>query len=148
LITLRYFDSMGGGSKRTVSLFDYFWKRIARIYPLYLFLLFINLVWPFRPATIQSAIRPEALLAIFLLQGYFNEGRLIVRIIPTAWTLTVEEAFYALAPLIFFSLRKIGKSDNDSLVLNPKKTVDRADRMGWLLLLLGLALTQLANLTD
>ncbi len=86
LITLRYMDALRMGQ---FSLRAYFVKRVARIYPLY-FVMLLS-VFAFVPTTVAW---PHLLLA----QGYFND--LVLTGVPTAWSLTVEEAFYALLPLI------------------------------------------------
>lgn len=96
LITRIYFDKIAQGR---ASLRLFFVKRIARIWPL--FLLF---------ATIQhlvQVIRGEgldrtALVTMTMSQAFFQELR--YRGLPTAWSLTIEESFYALAPLLFLAI--------------------------------------------
>jgi len=96
LITRIYFDKIAQGR---ASLRLFFVKRIARIWPL--FLLF---------ATIQhlvQIIRGEgldrtALVTMTMSQAFFQELR--YRGLPTAWSLTIEESFYALAPLLFLAI--------------------------------------------
>ena len=96
LITRIYFDKIAQGR---ASLRLFFVKRIARIWPL--FLLF---------ATIQhlvQVIRGEgldrtAMVTMTMSQAFFQELR--YRGLPTAWSLTIEESFYALAPLLFLAI--------------------------------------------
>lgn len=84
---------------------DYTVKRVARIQPLYLSLLclaygagrVVNHVWP-------SAF--ETALNITLLKGFFDEYKFSG--IAPAWSLTVEECFYFLAPLLFVLIRRTG----------------------------------------
>lgn len=91
LITLRYFI---GDEPRTWSLREYVVRRIARIWPLYYFLLVATLLLAQRPL-----FTSETLIYWTLSQGFFI--RYWAGGIPTAWSLTVEEAFYLFAPLIF-----------------------------------------------
>jgi peptidoglycan/LPS O-acetylase OafA/YrhL len=100
LITLRYFT---GDEPRTWSLREYFVRRIARIWPLYYFFLVVTLLY-----TNQPLLSSQTIAYWTLSQGFFM--KYWDRVIPTAWSLSVEEAFYLLAPLIFgvyLQLRKL-----------------------------------------
>lgn len=97
LITIRYIDSMkdGFGYK---SYLDYFIKRLARIYPLYICILILTYI--LSPGAMAKQI--EAVLShLSLTQSYFDKFK-FTGIIP-AWTLGVEMAFYLIAPFIFWS---------------------------------------------
>ncbi len=94
LITYRYDGKLaltGHDLKR------YFWNRFARIYPLYFVLLVPTLI-----------LLPERrfgrwVVELTLFKGFFDEYRFTG--IMQAWSLTVEECFYASAPLLLLALR-------------------------------------------
>jgi peptidoglycan/LPS O-acetylase OafA/YrhL len=95
LITYRYY---GRGPWPT----GYFTNRFARIYPLYFLVLTAVLL-------LLKNWDP-----VFLLQNYTLTHNLIFAFpshgmaINPSWSLTVEECFYLLAPMIFFLSRKYG----------------------------------------
>ncbi len=97
LFTIRYYDKVVEGN---LSLYDYFTNRIARIYPIYFFVLIITFFYSRTPA-----FAPTSLVNWTLTQGFFTELKFSG--VPTAWSLTTEESFYLLAPLVYFSLRSI-----------------------------------------
>ncbi|MET0553413.1 MAG: acyltransferase [Vicinamibacteria bacterium] len=99
LITVRYADALFRGSSG-VALRDYFTKRVARIVPLYWTVLAFNLVLV-RGTGRSFGTLPEWLL----LQGFLSRS-IDALAVPTSWTLTLEECFYAVAPLVFLSLRR------------------------------------------
>lgn len=77
----------------------YFVNRFARIYPVYFLLLTIAI------AFYPSRIDPLVLLRNYTLtQALLDTGHLIIQ--PT-WTLTVEECFYFLAPLIIILIKRL-----------------------------------------
>jgi peptidoglycan/LPS O-acetylase OafA/YrhL len=77
----------------------YFLNRFARIYPVYFLLLTLAVL-------LQHDFRPWMLLANYTLtHGLFYHTRMIIG--PT-WSLTVEECFYALAPLFMILARRQG----------------------------------------
>lgn len=96
LITRLYFDRF---AERAVTLREYFVKRIARIWPLFLAFAFLQHV-----AMAFFGERPQGswLVTMTMTQGFFWDLR--YRGLPTAWSLTIEESFYALAPLVFLAL--------------------------------------------
>jgi peptidoglycan/LPS O-acetylase OafA/YrhL len=103
LITRLYYDRFATGS---VTLREYFVKRIARIWPLFLAFAFLQHV-----AMAFFGERPQFswLVTLTMTQGFFWDLR--YRGLPTAWSLTIEESFYAIAPLVFaaiaaFALRR------------------------------------------
>jgi len=100
LITLRYFLE---SEPRSWTFREYIFRRIARIWPLYYFLLIITLLLAHQPL-----LSSESLIYWSLSQGFFmnywSGG------VPTAWSLTVEEAFYLLAPLIFVIYLQLRKN--------------------------------------
>jgi peptidoglycan/LPS O-acetylase OafA/YrhL len=94
LIFYRYGDSF---SRKDMPLWDYFVNRFARIYPMY----FILTVWTFLPFVCHCIFRtPVFLLNISFLRGFFDEYRGTGD--PSGWSLTVEEMFYTLIPLMIY----------------------------------------------
>jgi len=100
LITRLYFDRFVG---QGVSLREYFVKRIARIWPLFLAFAGIQHV-----AMAATGERPDPswLVTTTMTQGFFLDLR--YRGLPTAWSLTIEECFYAIAPLVFLAIAAAG----------------------------------------
>lgn len=97
LISYRYADAF---RKKQVNFWQYFLKRFARIMPLYLFLTSIVLLWS------HDFNLRHWFLNLTLLKGFFDAERKTG--IFQAWSLTVEETFYFLAPLVFLLLRRSG----------------------------------------
>jgi peptidoglycan/LPS O-acetylase OafA/YrhL len=99
LITYRYYDSINAGG---IWKQDYFVKRFARIYPVYFLLVTIVI------------IINKNFDAIYLLQNYTLTHNLFFLFqsagtaISPSWTLTVEECFYLLAPIIIFLTKRFG----------------------------------------
>jgi peptidoglycan/LPS O-acetylase OafA/YrhL len=112
LIYYRYFNNVQFG-KRWLS--QYFVNRIARIYPVYAILtiasfyfypkLTSNTSWFY--GTAQGHFK-LLLLNLSFLKGFFNE--LDFTGIAQSWTLTVEECFYAIAPLLFLLIKRNNKA--------------------------------------
>ncbi|MEZ4387469.1 MAG: acyltransferase [Candidatus Krumholzibacteriia bacterium] len=100
LITRIYYDGM---ADRRVPLRLFFVKRIARIWPL--FLVFACVEHGVKVA--QGLWRPhlDFLVTMTMSQGFFYDLRYAG--LPTAWSLTVEESFYALAPLVFLAVARL-----------------------------------------
>lgn len=93
LITYRYYQT-----KFSIKWFiTYMRNRFARIYPVYgaycIFVSFAQGNWTFKTGFYHFS----------LLVGIMDRA---YRHVPHAWSLTVEENFYILAPLIFLSFRK------------------------------------------
>lgn len=95
LITLRYYDTFQEINIHILN--DYIIKRIARVYPLYLFL-FVFLV------PTHSDIINWMGFSYMTLQHVLFEPITTTNIFPVAWTLSIEIHFYLLAPLLFFLL--------------------------------------------
>jgi peptidoglycan/LPS O-acetylase OafA/YrhL len=97
LLTLRYFDSLLRGA----SLKEYFLKRVARIWPLYLFVCGLT----FACALYYGDPHLERYWVYFTLtQGFFRDLRFLG--VGTAWSLTVEECFYLLLPVVILAFRQ------------------------------------------
>jgi len=97
LITYRYYET---SELSGTWLFNYFVNRFARIYPVYFLVL---------TAVVLLSANFDA---IFLLQNYTLTQNLFFifkshgTAIAPSWSLTVEECFYLLAPLIFLLCKK------------------------------------------
>jgi peptidoglycan/LPS O-acetylase OafA/YrhL len=94
LITYRYDGKL---SLTRQDLKRYFWNRFARIYPLYLALLIPTLI------LIPERRFGRWIVELTLFKGFFDDYKF--NGIPQAWSLTVEECFYAAAPLLLLALR-------------------------------------------
>ncbi len=88
ILARRYFDEV---QEHNFNFRRYMTRRVARIYPLYFFILILTALW-----------LPTNITNWTLTQGFFYNY--ISSGIPTAWTLTVEESFYLVLPLILLSL--------------------------------------------
>jgi peptidoglycan/LPS O-acetylase OafA/YrhL len=95
LITARYAEALARGE---VGLSDYFIRRAARIVPLYYAVFILSQLVSSGGVSFASRV-PEWTLS----QGLFGES-VHDLVVPTSWSLTVEECFYALAPLLFWAL--------------------------------------------
>jgi peptidoglycan/LPS O-acetylase OafA/YrhL len=94
LITIRYDDPLL--PKPTFG--RYMRNRFARIYPLYFILTTLTFV-------VIGKLDWIYLTNITFIKGFFDELKFTG--ISQGWSLTVEETFYLLAPLIFILIRKI-----------------------------------------
>ncbi len=102
LISYRYFEdySQGPAWKRS-----YLINRFARIFPMYALVTCFAFVFFFRSNPDHKALLTTFIMNITLLRG-FSEKYMYTGI-SQGWTLAVEEVFYLLAPLIFFTSKKI-----------------------------------------
>ncbi len=93
LITRLYFDRFASGAG---GLRLYFVKRIARIWPLYLVLVAVQHL-----ALLLRGQAPNLtwLVTCSMTQAFFRDLRIAG--LPTAWSLTIEESFYAAAPVLY-----------------------------------------------
>jgi peptidoglycan/LPS O-acetylase OafA/YrhL len=98
----------------------YFVNRFARIYPVYFLLLTIAVC-------LQHDLRPWTLVQNYtLVHGLFHNADLIIQ---QSWSLTAEECFYGLAPVLMILAKRF----------NPLVPF----ALGWLLLAVALAISQL-----
>lgn len=95
LITYRYYPFQNQPLK------SFFLNRFARIYPLFFVLTIIS--WFFQPEAFGFS-KLSLVLNLLLLKGFFKE--FLLSGIPQAWSLSVEETFYILAPFLFFLVQK------------------------------------------
>lgn len=91
LIAIRYSDS-------DVSYGSYIRNRFAKIYPLFFLLTTLTFLVAMQWDTLRY------LACITFVQGFLTDWRFAG--IGQSWSLTVEEMFYLLAPLIFISIRR------------------------------------------
>lgn len=96
LITRIYYDEFAGG---TGSLRLFYVKRVARIWPLFLLFAAVQHIAMLAQG---EPVTPSWLITFSLTQGFFSDLRNAG--LPTAWSLTIEESFYALAPLLFVAI--------------------------------------------
>jgi peptidoglycan/LPS O-acetylase OafA/YrhL len=122
LICLRYIDRVELSRQ---WLGKYFRNRVARIYPMYFLVtvltFFLTWLQPGRDISghwLKSSL-PEKGLTVFLnitlLRGFFQDF-VVTGVVP-GWTLTVEETFYLLAPLLLIGLVRVNRSSKYLLLL-------------------------------
>ena len=98
LIYHRYEPLLMAGTRRDLAI--YARNRVARIYPVYWLLLLGGFVVGGFPDTLTC------LATLTLTHAFFPT--LVHAGIPQAWTLTIEETFYFMAPLLFRAARRVG----------------------------------------
>lgn len=96
LITRLYYDRFAAGEG---ALRLYFVKRVARIWPLFLCFAAVQHAALWLRGTPPSA---AWLVTCTMTQGFFRDLRYAG--LPTAWSLTIEENFYAVAPAIYLAI--------------------------------------------
>lgn len=100
LIFIRYFNDVG-----QFNYYKYFVNRFARIYPLYFILTTAYFIFIFfRGNTLINDLVFQYVLNVTLTKGFF-EQYWYSGILP-AWSLTVEETFYIIAPIILILINK------------------------------------------
>jgi peptidoglycan/LPS O-acetylase OafA/YrhL len=103
LIALRYAEE---ASLQANFWWNYFTNRFARIYPMWFLLSTIALAWRLHHnghIPVGTELR-HYMVSLTLLRGY--SSTLQYAHIQQGWTLTVEESFYLLAPVLFVLWRK------------------------------------------
>ena len=105
LIYYRYSES---ATLKKEFLFNYFQNRFARIYPVYCLIVVISaILYSYRPD--QGTFAHQLVLLVLQLtfvRGFFDAYKFIG--VGQGWTLTVEECFYSLFPIIIAAIRKWG----------------------------------------
>ncbi|MEZ4387845.1 MAG: acyltransferase [Candidatus Krumholzibacteriia bacterium] len=93
LLVRLYFDAL---RDRRVGLRTFLWRRIARIWPLFLALALVQHL----AAWALGRQAPDAgwLVTLTMSQGWFAGA--LYQGLPQAWSLTIEETFYVLVPAI------------------------------------------------
>lgn len=77
----------------------YMTNRIARIYPVYFLVTTLTLLFNYKAAAFTPYWLKVYFMNITFLRGFFDEY--IHTLVAPGWSLTVEEVFYFLAPMIF-----------------------------------------------
>lgn len=101
LITVRYFPAIARGEHR---IGEYFVRRAARILPLYFFVFVLMHVVSRGAAPLGWQYLPEWTLT----QALFGTS-LEDLTVGTSWSLTVEECYYASAPLVFLAIARLSR---------------------------------------
>lgn len=101
LICYRYYDSITGTNR---NIYNYFINRIARVYPILIILISATFFLYWRKNIIDHESVKTYLYNISLLKG-FSEIYILTGIGPS-WSLTVEEVFYLISPIVFLSIKK------------------------------------------
>jgi peptidoglycan/LPS O-acetylase OafA/YrhL len=99
LITARYGEALARGE---VGLRDYFVRRAARILPLYYAVFILSQLVATGGLSFAASRLPEWTLTQALLGESIDH-----LVVPTSWSLTVEECFYALAPALFWTMAAV-----------------------------------------
>lgn len=95
----------------SVGIGTFYWRRLARIYPLHLVTLIIAIpvFYSFSPIAEQTWVKPVdvavLILCVLLLQGWSRDPAVLFAGNPAAWTLTAEMFFYAMHPFLTKILR-------------------------------------------
>jgi peptidoglycan/LPS O-acetylase OafA/YrhL len=98
LIASRYMDAK-------VRFKKYLWNRFVRIYPIYFLLTLLTFIAASTEGISIYSLK-IFLLNITFLRGFFDNYKF--SLIDQGWSLTVEETFYIIAPIIFILLKKYG----------------------------------------
>jgi peptidoglycan/LPS O-acetylase OafA/YrhL len=97
LISFRYSDKF---KNQGLPFGQYMGYRFARIYPLYLLLTIVILIWS------RNGDIWQWFLNLTLLKGFFDKEKFTG--LAQGWSLTVEECFYLAAPILFGLFQKYG----------------------------------------
>ena len=136
LLMLLYYRRFQGGLR---NLRPYVIKRITRIYPLYYVLLAAVVV----QISISRKSLPDLVnvtVHLGMLQSFF--GEFSCSYISSAWSLTVEECFYFLMPLVCLLIGRFGESRKNGLSL--KRTAALLFVLNTLLLGVGLLVSRVS----
>jgi peptidoglycan/LPS O-acetylase OafA/YrhL len=99
LIASRYMDNK-------ISFKKYLWNRFVRIYPIYFILTLLTFVLKGVNTEYSYRLWTLFILNITFLRGFIESTKF--SLVAQGWSLTVEETFYFLAPLIFLLFRRYG----------------------------------------
>ena len=100
LITLRYFE-------KPIDFKHFLWNRITRIYPVYFLISSIAFIYEALQSGFTLSLLKVFFLNITFLRGFIDSMKFTL--VAQGWSLTVEELFYIVSPLIFFYFTKYGK---------------------------------------
>ncbi|MCM2256384.1 MAG: acyltransferase [Vicinamibacteria bacterium] len=101
LITARYYPEIERGEHR---LGEYFVRRAARILPLYFFVLTLSHLMTRGTPPLGAVPLAEWTLTHALFGSSLEDLTVL-----TSWSLTLEECFYASAPLVFLALARLSR---------------------------------------
>lgn len=119
LIAYRYTGTLQTGR---VSYGHYLFRRAARLYPVYVAVTILMLLWKNNQSLVSW------FLNLTLLKGYFKQA--IQTGIAQGWSLTVEETFYLAVPLLFPAFNKLKSGSILLLLLAGAALVFLADMFG------------------
>jgi peptidoglycan/LPS O-acetylase OafA/YrhL len=102
LISYRYYEDYTASPLIKKS---YVVNRIARIFPMYALVTCFTFFFLFHSTNNNRGVLTEFILNITFLRGF--SSKYVYTGVSQGWTLSVEEVFYFLAPLIFFWRRRI-----------------------------------------
>lgn len=110
---------IGGGLIReydatnNISFLNFYKRRFLRIYPVYIFVMLINVYWNSfildRHQFSLSLFLKQSLINMLFLQSFYKVD--VFYIPQGTWSLVVEEFFYLLAPIIIFLLLRVTKNN-------------------------------------
>lgn len=90
--------------KKLSGLFTFYLRRILRIWPLYYLLL--GTIYFLSRGNLSTPKIQLWTFFLFIFNFYESNGTIIHQALGTLWSLAIEEQFYALAPLIFMTLKQ------------------------------------------
>lgn len=94
------------GSLKKTALYNYFINRMSRVFPILFILITITFILYYRAGLGTAAASVKLyLLNVTLLKGFSSEYHLTG--IGPSWSMSVEELFYALSPLLFLWVKKL-----------------------------------------
>ncbi|MCB0508351.1 MAG: acyltransferase [Bacteroidetes bacterium] len=105
LIYYRYYNIISTTINKKNWLLKYMRNRVARIYPMYFLLTTVTFVYFYLYNELPQHFIREYILNISFIRGFFTDYAFTG--IPQGWSLTVEECFYFLTPLIILFSNKI-----------------------------------------
>ncbi len=95
------------GTLKKTQLYNYFINRMSRVFPILFILISITFLLYYRDGITNAAETvKQYLLNVTLLKGFSAEYHLTG--IGPSWSMSVEELFYALSPLLFLLIKKPG----------------------------------------
>ena len=105
LLTLRYYEN---DFSKPNQFYNYLINRFARIYPVYFIILSINFIYYNQSDYFAHTVLKNGWLyylgSVTLLRGFFAD--FYDAFVSQSWSLTVEECFYLLCPLILLLVKK------------------------------------------
>ena len=100
LISMKYFE-------KQIDFKRFIWNRFTRIYPVYLLMTCLTFLFCVNQSGFTYDLLKVFFYNITFLRGFIDAMKF--SLVAQGWSLTVEELFYFLAPIIFFLVLKFGK---------------------------------------